>query len=184
MIDPKTYNVEVQAIIDSLPLETIEKIAKLLHKARIQGKRVYIFGNGGSASTANHMATDLFKGTRNKLPRLKALSLNSNMSLVSAFANDTSYPNIFRGQLEGVIEKNDVAIGISGSGKSKNVLAGLAYAKEMGARTIALTGFDGGEVCRVVEVCLIVPSQVMEQIEDIHLMIGHILTVMLRSMDV
>jgi len=159
-----------------------EEIVSALVKARDSGKRVYICGNGGSASTASHMASDLNKGSNRKdARRFKAVALTDNIPAMLAWANDSSYDDIFVEQLRNHLEKGDVVIGISGSGNSSNVLKALHYANDEGALTIGLTGFDGGKMAQLAKICYVVPSHTMQQIEDIHLVIEHMLSIILRD---
>jgi Phosphoheptose isomerase len=165
-----------------LPAEGIAQVVELLERARIKGRRVYVSGNGGSASTASHFASDLAKGAICEgKPRIKAFALTGNIPLLSAWANDTAYENIFAEQLENFIEAGDIAIGISGSGNSQNVLNGVEVAKAKGATTIGFIGFDGGKLEDLVDLAIIVPSYNMEQVEDIHLLLEHVITTCLRA---
>ncbi len=160
----------------------VEEIVSALVKARDSGKRIYICGNGGSASTASHMASDLNKGSNRKdAARFKAVALTDNIPAMLAWANDSSYDDIFVEQLKNHLEKGDVVIGISGSGNSPNVLKALHHANDEGALTIGLTGFDGGKIAQVAKICYVVPSNTMQQIEDIHLVIEHMLSIILRD---
>jgi D-sedoheptulose 7-phosphate isomerase len=159
-----------------------EEIVSALVIARDSGKRVYICGNGGSASTASHMASDLNKGSNRKdARRFKAVALTDNIPAMLAWANDSSYDDIFVEQLRNHLEKGDVVIGISGSGNSSNVLKALHYANDEGALTIGLTGFDGGKMAQLAKICYVVPSHTMQQVEDIHLLIEHMLSLILRD---
>jgi D-sedoheptulose 7-phosphate isomerase len=159
-----------------------EEIVSALVKARDSGKRIYICGNGGSASTASHMASDLNKGSNRKdAPRFKAVALTDNIPAMLAWANDSSYDDIFVEQLKNHLEKGDVVIGIGGSGNSPNVLKALHYANDEGALTIGLTGFDGGKMTQLAKIFYVVPNQTMQQIEDIHLLIEHMLSLILRD---
>jgi D-sedoheptulose 7-phosphate isomerase len=159
-----------------------EEIVSALVKARDSGKRVYICGNGGSASTASHMASDLNKGSNRKdARRFKAVALTDNVPAMLAWANDASYDDIFVEQLRNHLEKGDVVIGISGSGNSSNVLKALHYANDEGALTIGLTGFDGGKIAQVAKIFYVAPNHTMQQIEDIHLVIEHMLSIILRD---
>jgi D-sedoheptulose 7-phosphate isomerase len=170
------------ATLERLPVERITDVIEAIEKARISGKTIFTFGNGGSAATASHFASDLSKGaTCEGKPRIKAFALTENVSLLSAWANDTSYNNIFAEQLENVVEPGDIAIGISGSGNSPNVLNGAKLAKNKGAITIGFVGFDGGKLKELVEVAVIVPNHNMEQVEDIHLLLEHVITTCLRK---
>ena len=160
----------------------IKKIADILKIAREEGNTVFIFGNGGSGSTAVHFASDLMKTTiRPETKRIRAISLNDNMSLTTAWANDSAYENIFKEQLENLIRPRDVVFAISGSGNSKNVLLATDFARRNGATTVGLTGFDGGELKSVVAVPIVVPSDDMLRIEDTHLAICHLLVRLIRD---
>ena len=176
------YIDEVKTILATLQTTKISQVVSVLEEAREKGRGIYTFGNGGSAANASHFASDLAKGAicpgQN---RLKAFSLNSNSSLISAWANDLGYENVFAEQLENFIEKDDIAIGISGSGNSLNVLNGIKIAKNIGAITIGFTGFNGGRLKELVDIDVIVPSHNMEQVEDIHLLLSHIIATCLRS---
>jgi len=137
-------------------------------------RTVYLFGNGGSAALASHSACDLGKGTSvTGSRRFRVLSLTDNMALMTAWANDACYEDIFAEQLRHFVEKGDVVIAISGSGNSPNVLKGLSVAREAGAYTIGLTGYQGGKMKALCDLCLVVPSDNMQFIEDLHLCISH-----------
>jgi len=178
----KKYISEVSATLERLPIDKIAQVVDLLEEARLKRKRVSIFGNGGSAATASHFVADLSKGAICKAkPRLKAFALTDNVPLLTAWANDTSYESIFAEQLENTVEPGDIAIGISGSGNSQNVLNGVKVAKAKGATTIGFIGFDGGKLKELVDIAIIVPSHNMEQVEDIHLLLGHVITTCLRG---
>ncbi|MDI6708750.1 MAG: SIS domain-containing protein [Candidatus Thermoplasmatota archaeon] len=155
--------------------DKIEKIAKIIQVAKNKNKKVFLFGNGGSASTASHLVCDFakFKG-------LKALALTDDIPLITAWSNDEDYSVIFKEQLKSLLEKGDVVIGISGSGKSKNVLEAIKYANEKGAYTIGLAGFDGGELKKLAKECLVVEIASMQHSEDMHLLIGHLLASLLK----
>ena len=171
----------LKAMERDLPLKAQEIVSALV-KARDAGRRIYICGNGGSASTASHMASDLNKGANRKdAPRFKAIALTDNIPAMLAWANDASYDDIFVEQLRNHLEKGDIVIGISGSGNSPNVLKAMHYANDIGATTIGLAGFDGGKLAQMAKICYTVPSNCMQQIEDIHLLIEHMLSLILRD---
>jgi len=164
-----------------LPPKMREIVAALV-KARNGRKRIYTLGNGGSASTASHMASDLNKGaSRRDAPRLRVMALTDSIPSMLAWGNDSSYEDIFVEQLKNHLEKGDVVIAISGSGNSENVLKAVEYANKEGAVTIGLTGFDGGKLAGMAKISYIVPSNCMQQIEDVHLLIEHMLSMMLRD---
>jgi len=161
---------------------TIVEIYETLISAREKNGKIFLMGNGGSASTASHFTADLLKTSLTRdTKRFKAISLTDNIPVLLAWANDTSYENVFKAQLENFLEKNDIVIGISGSGNSPNVLRAVEYANSVGAKTISLTGKDGGKLSKISKISLIVPNNDMLSIETIHLMICHLLTTMIRS---
>ena len=170
--------------INELKKETgiIEEIYNVLKKARNNKNKIYIMGNGGSSSTASHFTSDLLKTSLMKdKNRFKAISLSDNIPVLLAWANDTSYDNIFSGQLENFLEKDDIVIGISGSGNSKNVLKAIEFANKNGAITISLTGKGGGKLAEITKINLTIPSDDMLTIETIHLLICHLLTTLIRN---
>ena len=176
------YLSDMRATLNNLLLEEIERVVRLLREARSHRRRVFLFGNGGSAATASHLACDLAKGSStNGKPRVRAMALTDNMPLISAWANDTAYENIFAQQLQDHVEPGDVVIGISGSGRSPNVLNGIKAARTAGAVTIGMTGFDGGHLKDLVDICIIVPDDSIDKVEDVHLMLGHVITSCLRT---
>lgn len=178
----RSYLSEVDATLGNLPVDLIAQVVELIETARANGKRVFTFGNGGSAATASHFASDLSKGAISPgNPRIRAFALTDNVPLLSAWANDTAYENIFAEQLENLVEMGDIAIGISGSGNSQNVLNGVKVAKAKGASTIGFIGFDGGKLKSSVDLAIVVPNDNMEQVEDIHLLLAHIVTTCLRK---
>ena len=174
-------------IIDSLhkmqaDAETFDKIADILLEARKKGSTVFITGNGGSASTASHFTSDLAKGTivENEA-RFRVIALTDNIPLMTAWGNDSSYDDIFVEQLKNLMRPGDVVIGISGSGNSPNVLKAVGWARENGAVTIGLSGFKGGKLATAAEVAYVIPLHYMQQIEDLHLLIEHMITSAIRE---
>ena len=170
--------------LSQLPYPEIEKAGDLLYRAYLEERRVFLFGNGGSAALASHFACDLGKGTvtqaRSK-KRFRVLSLTDNTALITAWANDTSYEQVFAEQLRNFIQCGDVAFAISGSGSSRNVLLALQAAKEAGSINIGLTGFKGGKMKELCDVCIVIPSDNMQIIEDFHLSTAHALFTVIRQ---
>lgn len=155
--------------------------AEVIEEARESGNTVYLLGNGGSGSTASHIVCDLAKGTiKGGERRLKAVSLAENIPLMLAWANDTEYANIFVEQLRNLLESGDVVVGISGSGNSENVVRALEYAGEKDCTTIAFTGYDGGRIKKIADVSVHVPVDDMQVVEDVHLVVGHLLMRLLQ----
>jgi D-sedoheptulose 7-phosphate isomerase len=165
-----------------LPLERIRDVLDVLLQANAAGSTVFTLGNGGSAATASHFACDLAKGTIVPgRPRFRVVALTDNLSLMTAWSNDVSYEDVFAEQLRGLIRPGDVVIAISGSGNSVNVLRAVELARQMGGITIGLSGFDGGRLSAVVDVPLVVSNDCMEQIEDAHVVLGHLFSTVLRE---
>ena len=177
----RQYFNDIQAALDNMPLEPILQVIDALQKARIARKTVYIFGNGGSAATASHCACDFSKGANhNGIPGLKVIALNDNIPAMTAWANDESYSQIYARQLEKVVAKGDIAIGISVSGNSLNILNCIKVARDMGALTIGFTSNIGGLLKNIVDIPVRLPVDNMEQAEDLHLLIAHVITTCLR----
>jgi len=166
----------VTKYILQLPVDLIEEIIEILHASRLAGQQVFIMGNGGSASTASHFACDIAKNTRQEgWPHFKALALTDNMAVFSAYANDEGYENVFAQQLKNLVQPGDIVIGISASGNSPNVLNAMEVAEQYQAVRIGFTGFDGGQLSQMVDINIHIPSHNYGQVEDIHLMLGHII---------
>jgi len=176
------YIQEIKQTLDQLPWSAIQTTIAILHQARLNNRQVFIMGNGGSAATASHFACDLGKGTLMPgRPRFRVIALTDNMPLFSALANDFGYDRVFVEQLASLVQPGDVVIGISGSGNSPNILNAILFAHQVGATTIGLTGFDGGRLKGLVDVCILVPNHCMEQVEDLHLMLEHLISSQLRQ---
>lgn len=157
-------------------LSEIESIVIALRETRKKGGNIFIFGNGGSASTAMHFAADLAKTAINGTsPRFKVVSLADNVALLTAWGNDSSYATIFKEQLENVLSRDDVVIGISCSGVSPNVIAGIEYANSIGAFTIGLSMDNGAKLHDIVKICLCVPTKNFMIAESIHLLVHHLI---------
>ncbi len=153
----------------------IARAAEAMGKALCAGRKIIWFGNGGSATQSQHMAAEFvgrFCKDRRSLP---SMSLTENMASVTAIANDYDYQRIFSRQLEGLSQPGDVAVGISTSGNSPNVLAALRRAKELGLTAIGLTGSGGGAMRQACDVCIEVASTTTARIQEAHLTVGHIL---------
>lgn len=177
-----SYITLLQQTIDQLPKEAIVKVIDLLHSARLSGRQIFIMGNGGSASTATHFVCDLAKNTRHSgWPHYKVIGLTDNMAVFSAYANDEGYENVFSQQLANLVMPEDIVIAISASGNSKNVLNGVLFAKSQNAVTIGFTGFDGGSLASLVDLNLHVNSSIIEHVEDLHLVLEHIIVKSLKE---
>ena len=180
----KNYISTFKAVLDSLDVAQIERVIEVLHKARLERRLIFIMGNGGSASTASHFVCDLAKNTRlTDLPHFRVIGLADNMAILSAYANDEGFENVFAHQLATLVKAGDVVIGISTSGKSQNVLKAVELANQAGAVTIGFTGFDAGMLGTMVDHHIHVPSDCIEQVEDMHLVLEHLITKSLRELD-
>lgn len=172
----------LQYSLNQLPKEMIIKVIDLLHSARLSSRQIFIMGNGGSASTATHFVCDLAKNTRKSgWPHYKVIGLSDNMAIFSAYANDEGYESVFAQQLANLVMPEDIVIGISASGNSKNVLNAMELAKSQNATTIGFTGFDGGHLASMVDINIHVNSNIIEHVEDIHLILEHMIVKALRE---
>jgi D-sedoheptulose 7-phosphate isomerase len=180
-----SYTEGIMETIQGLPLAELEKVILRLEEARWKGQRVFTCGNGGSAITAVHFAADLQKGAMAEgKPVIDSECLCDNMARFSAWANDTSYEDVFVGAMQSKVTEGSILIAISGSGNSPNILNAVKAAKALGATTIGFTGFDGGKLKNLVDICIVVPSCSMEQVEDIHLLLCHLIASCLRNMPI
>jgi len=177
-----SYFAELEQMIRSTSLPHLEEVLRLLEEAYRHGHRIFIMGNGGSAATSSHFALDLAKNTiMPGAPRLKAISLTDHVALITAWSNDTAYEHIFAEQLATMIEPGDVAIGISTSGNSPNVINALRLTKQLGGVTIGLLGAEGGKMKAIVDAYVLAPGQNIEQEEDAHMILAHIITRHMRA---
>jgi len=178
----ETYFLGVESVLRELPFAIIDRVTDVLWRAYVEGRTVYIFGNGGSAALASHCACDLGKGTVvNGNRRFRVLALTDNVPLMTAWANDASYEDVFAEQLATFVDEDDIVLAISGSGNSPNVVKALNVAKDAGAFTIGLTGFQGGRMKPLCDLCVIVPSDSMQIIEDLHVCVNHAIFSALRA---
>ena len=170
----KDYFASLQTVLAQVDLSVIDRMAEAIWKNYERGGTLFIFGNGGSAALASHLACDFGKGTvAPNRKRFRAVSLADNVPLMTALANDIAYEDVFSEQLADLAGKGDAVLAISGSGNSPNVVKGLEQARKMGLQTLAVTGYSGGRVKPLSNICLLVPSDNMQHIEDIHLCATH-----------
>lgn len=163
-------------VLRSLNLEEINTVMNVLEKARLERRRVFICGNGGSAATASHFAGDFNKGLSEKLDiKYDFECLCDNLPMMMAVANDTSYDEIFKQPLMNKLHEGDVFIGISGSGNSMNVVNAMEYAKANGGITIALVGYTGGKLKEIADYSIHVNINDMQISEDIHMVLDHLM---------
>ena len=177
----KSYFDQESELAAKLDLASVEKIIAVFERARAEGRRVFVFGNGGSAATASHFACDLGKGTiQPNLPRIKIICLNDNMPTLTAYANDIGFDVIFSEPLITHSERGDIAITFSAGGNSPNVVKAMQAARARGLVTIGLSGFDGGKLQHLVDIHVNVPSKSYGIVEDLHLAICHAVCEMLK----
>ena len=173
---PQQYRSELLKAIDSIDLAAVERAIDVLRHARDEGRHIFVCGNGGSASTASHFATDIVKGAslgRDK--RFRIMALTDSLPTITAYSNDVSYECVFVEQLKNFAEPGDVLIAVSGSGNSPNVLRAVEYANSIGCHTIGLSGRDGGELGKIAGLSLHVGHPHMGRIEDAHMVILHMI---------
>ena len=184
------YIRELKDILPKLPVEEIKKTADLFVEAYENENHIFTMGNGGHSNTASHFINDLLKhilvsDEKNVVvigdKRFKAMSLNDNVAIITAWANDVSYDICFSEQLKNWIKKDDLVIGFSASGNSKNILEAFKVAKEYKAKSIAFLGENGGKMKALADLSIIVPSNNYLYIEDMHLVISHIITNLVRA---
>ena len=168
----KNHLVVAHASLDSIS-EQIEIAAKLCITSLKNGGKILIFGNGGSASDAQHIASELVGRYKVERKGLAALALSTDTSALTSIGNDYGFLKIFERQIESLANKNDIAIGISTGGSSLNVIQGIIIANQLGCKTIGFSGKDGGKFNELCDVNIIVPSQDTPRIQEIHILIGH-----------
>jgi D-sedoheptulose 7-phosphate isomerase len=170
----KEYFASLQEVFAHLDYSVIDRMTDAIWENYDRDCALYVFGNGRSAALASHFACDIGKGTvAPSRKRLRTVALTDNVPLITALANDLAYKDIFSEQLTGLAQKGDTVLAISGSGNSPNVVQGLEEARKLGLRTLVLTGFSGGRVKSLADLCLVVPSENMQHIEDAHLCATH-----------
>ena len=176
------YLAGVKELIERVSEADIDVLAGALEEAWRNDRRVLLMGNGGSSSTASHIVNDLQKCIDLEAGKpLKTICLSDCTPLVMAWANDTDYANVFAPQVKCWVEPGDLVIGISGSGNSMNVINAIETANKLGAETFGLAGFSGGKLARAARACIIIRSENMQQIEDLHMIILHVAFSVLRD---
>lgn len=165
-----------QEVLGALDMDAINDAMNLLMQAYEGEKRIYIFGNGGSSTTASHYQNDFNKGiSEYAAKKFHFNCLNDNIATVMAVANDIGFEEVFRFQLRGRLKEGDLVIAISGSGNSENVIRAVKYAKEQGNKVIGMTGYDGGRLKKLADIALHVDVNSMQVTEDVHMIFDHMM---------
>jgi D-sedoheptulose 7-phosphate isomerase len=174
-------SIQVKEEILRNQIDQIFGIAQLMIDCLKKGGKVIVFGNGGSASDSQHIAAELVGRFKKDRSALAGIALTTNTSILTSLANDYGYDVVFSRQVEALGKKNDVVLGISTSGKAKNVALGIKQAKKMGIKTVALSGGDGGDIVKLADVSLVVPSKITARIQEAHITIAHIICEMIEQ---
>lgn len=170
------YITHLQDVLSRLNLEDVQKSISVIMDAYQADKQIFVIGNGGSASTASHLACDLGKGTSVEgKKRFRVISLTDNVPTMTAWSNDVSYDDVFVEQLKNTVNSGDVVVGISASGNSENVIRAMQYAADISCVTIGWSGFGGGRLAKICDVNVVVDSSDYGPVEDVHLILNHIL---------
>ena len=175
------YLADTQSAVESLSVAEIQAVIDELQQAYVQGRQVLIVGNGGSSATASHFAGDLAKTilgrpAKRTARRFRAISLAADMPIITAWANDESFDDVFAEQIAGLGQPDDLLIAITGSGNSPNIVAAVETAKRLGMRTVAFLGFDGGRTKDLVDAHVLVRSNHYGHVEDLHMVLVHLIT--------
>ena len=171
------YKSDLFQAIESIDLTRVGRAIEILARARDEGRRIFVCGNGGSASTASHFATDLVKGASfGRSKRFRIMALTDSLPTITAYSNDVSYESVFVEQLKNFAQPGDVLVAVSGSGNSPNVLRAVEYAASIGCQTIGLSGRDGGALGKAAQLNIQVSHPHMGRIEDGHMVILHMIS--------
>ena len=162
--------------------EALTLAVQMVVEAFKAGNKILLFGNGGSAADAQHIAAEFVNRFLIERPPLPAIALTTDTSILTSISNDYGYADSFAKQVKALGKEGDVAVGISTSGAAANVIKGIKAAKEMGLKTVGLAGRDGGELAKVVDIALVVDSQIVPRIQEVHITIGHVLCEMVDRM--
>ena len=176
MIFPQQYKADLLHAIESLDLDKVGQAIETLAEARVANRRIFICGNGGSASTASHFATDIVKGASyGRTARFRIMALTDSLPTITAYSNDVGYDSVFVEQLKNFAEPGDVVIAISSSGNSPNVLKAVEYGNSLGCRTIALSGRGGGRLGPLAQLDIQIAHTHTGRIEDLHMVVLHMI---------
>ena len=181
----KNYLTKHSQLAEKLDTQAFQKGIEIVKESFKNNNKIITCGNGGSASTASHYITDWNKMVNLATgKKFRGISLCDNVGLITAFANDISYEDVFSGQLDALIDKGDLLVAISGSGNSPNILKGIIKARSLGANILGIVGYDGGKMLNLCDHIVLVPSFDMQLCEDVHLMFGHMVMKSLCNLDI
>ena len=183
MSSPPSYRTAIEAylqrltaVLAGLDVDAIDRLAQWFRQAYDEGRTIFVLGNGGSAATASHYACDLNKGACFRAERkFRVHALTDNLATILALANDVGYEHVFSEQLKYFCRPGDIVVGISGSGNSPNVLRAMETARRLGATTVGLCGYGGGKLKSLVDLAVHIRADDMQIVEDVHLILGHVL---------
>ena len=168
------YKRELLTALDTVDLDRVEELIEVFRKARAEDRQIFVFGNGGSAATANHFACDIVKGAsygRDK--RFRIMALSEQIATMTAYSNDVGYESVFVEPLKNFARPGDIAMAISGSGNSENVVRAIEYANSIDCYTVGLSGMSGGRLRPIVDLSVHVPAHHMGRVEDAHFFVCH-----------
>lgn len=179
----KNYVKDIHCLCDTLDTEQLDAACRLLLETYKEGRTLFVAGNGGSAGTANHFCCDFGKNAvKGDVNRPKIISLSANIEVLTALGNDFCYAEVFSQQLKNLMRDGDTLLLISASGNSPNIVAAAEYAKSRGGKIIGFSGFAGGRLGELSDVHVNIPSASYEQVEDLHMMLTHILVCYFKSL--
>jgi len=174
----ESNEVKTRFLKENLP--RLVEVVKLISQTFEAGNKILLFGNGGSAADAQHLAAEFVNRYVIDRPSLPAIALTTDTSILTSIANDSAFTEVFAKQIRALGKDGDVAVGISTSGSSSNIIKAFEVAKEMGMKTVALTGNDGGVLGKIADFSLVVPSTSTPRIQEAHILIGHIICEMVE----
>lgn len=180
----KEYIADVKRLCDTLDIDKIDGVCEVVLEKYKAGKQIFVAGNGGSAGTSNHFSCDFGKNAvKSDTKRPKIISLSSNIEVLTALGNDFSYAEVFSQQMKNLFNDGDLIILISASGNSPNVVSAAEYAKSRGGVVVGLTGFEGGKLKDLSDVYVNIPSYSYEKIEDLHMMLVHMIVCWFKELN-
>ncbi len=180
----ENYRTEISGLLRSFDLEQVGRFIEILKQAREEDRQIFVFGNGGSAATASHFVVDMVKGASvGREKRFRIMALTDQVPTITAYANDIGYEVVFEGHLRNFARPGDIVLAISGSGNSPNVLRAVEYANSIGCVTLGLTGYQGGRLAPLCQHALVVPSNHMGRIEDLHMLTCHLISYYFMDVD-